>query len=122
MNLMEIDGAALPAPLAGGYTVTRSDLDGNTTRSETGIMFRDRVRAGVYKIESEWEMSMTQLAEMVELISPASFNLKFFDITTCQFVTRKMYVSDRTATVIDYIDENNTNIATCSLACSFVEF
>ena len=122
MNLMEVNGTPLPAPLAGGYTVSRRDLDSqNTTRSEAGYMFRDRVREGMYKIEANWEMTMEELAMVCELISPAIFNIKFFDITSCQYVTTQMYVGDRTATVIDYIDENNVEIARVSLACNFTE-
>ena len=55
MEILNIDGTALPAPSA--YKVQLSDLDSSGTgRTEDGILVRERVRGGVaveYKIPKE---------------------------------------------------------------------
>ena len=46
MEILNIDGTALPAPSA--YKVQLSDLDSNGTgRTEDGVLVRERVRGGV---------------------------------------------------------------------------
>lgn len=123
MTLMEVNGKALPAPVSDGYTITLSDIDSsNTGRSESGVMFRDRMRAGVYKLEVTWEMPLKELTEVLSIISPAKFRMKFFDITTGSFVTRDMYVGDRSGSILNYLDEGDTDSAMCQLTCNFVEF
>lgn len=122
MTLIKVDGTALPTPLADGYTISRSDLDGSATgRGEDGVMFRDRVREGVYKIDLKWHLSMDELSSVVRAISPASFTVEFFDLTTCAFVTRTMYAGDRSGSVVTYIDASDPSSAICELSCNFVE-
>ena len=49
MEILNIDGTALPAPSA--YKVQLSDLDSSGTgRTEDGVLVRERVRGGVAKI------------------------------------------------------------------------
>ena len=51
MEILNIDGTALPAPSA--YKVQLSDLDSSGTgRTEDGVLVRERVRGGVAKILS----------------------------------------------------------------------
>lgn len=53
MEILNIDGTALPAPSA--YKVQLSDLDSSGTgRTEDGVLVRERVRGGVAKISVGW--------------------------------------------------------------------
>lgn len=62
------------------YAVQRSDLDSEDSgRSETGKMFRNRIRAGVYKIQVTWRVNRSQLSAIANAISPDSFSATFFD-------------------------------------------
>lgn len=122
MTLIKVNGQALPTPSADGFSISRSDLDGSSTgRGEDGIMFRDRVREGIYKIELTWQLSMTDLKAVVSALTPDSFTVEFFDITTCSYVTRTMYAGDRSGKVINYIDADNPGDAMCELSCNLIE-
>ena len=73
MEILTIDGTALPAP--GAYKVQLSDLDSSGTgRTEDGVLVRERVRGGVAKISVSWEA-----------------------LTTAQCAAVLMYAGDRTA-------------------------
>ena len=122
MTIIKVNGEALPTPTSDGYSISRSDLDGSSTgRGEDGVMFRDRVREGIYKIELKWQLTMAQLADVVKAITPSSFKVEFFDITTCSYVTRTMYAGDRSGSIVNFIDPDNPNQAVCELSCSFIE-
>lgn len=122
MTLIKVNGQALPTPTADGFSISRSDLDGSSTgRGEDGIMFRDRVREGIYKIELTWQLSMNDLKTVVSALTPDSFTVEFFDITTCSYVTRTMYAGDRSGKVINYIDADNPGTAMCELSCNLIE-
>lgn len=122
MTLIKVNGQALPTPTADGFSISRSDLDGSSTgRGEDGIMFRDRVREGIYKIELTWQLSMNDLKTVVSALTPDSFTVEFFDITTCSYVTRTMYAGDRSGKVINYIDADNPGVAMCELSCNLIE-
>lgn len=75
------------------YAVQRSDLDSEDSgRSETGVMFRNRIRAGVYKIQVTWRVNRSQLSAIANAISPDSFSVTFFDPTTASTKTCTMYL------------------------------
>lgn len=99
MALIKIGSTSLPDPVE--YSVTLQDIDSeNTRRTEAGILTRDRVRAGVYKIQVRWKITKAQLKTITDAISPAKFSVTFFDPTTSTSPTRDMYVGDRTANLI----------------------
>ena len=77
------------------------DIDSeNTRRTEAGILTRDRVRAGVYKIQATWKVNKTELKTITDAVKPAQFAVTFFDPTTSTNPTRPMYVGDRTANLL----------------------
>jgi len=97
--IITIGSTELPAPVE--YTVTLQDIDSeNTRRTEAGILTRDRVRAGVYKIQATWKVNKTDLKKITDAVSPAKFSVTFFDPTTSSNPTKDMYVGDRTARLI----------------------
>ena len=99
MALITIGTTPLPDPAE--YSVTLQDIDSeNTRRTEAGVLTRDRVRAGVYKIQATWKVNKTGLKKITDAVSPAKFSVTFFDPTTSTNPTRPMYVGDRTARLI----------------------
>lgn len=94
MAMISINGVDLPTPTE--YSVALQDIDSdNTRRTEAGILTRDRVRAGVYKIEVAWKITKAQLKTITDAISPAKFSVTFFDPTTSSTSTKDMYCGDR---------------------------
>lgn len=99
MALITIGSTTLPDPSE--YSVSLQDIDSeNTRRTEAGVLTRDRVRAGVYKIQATWKVNKTDLKKITDAVSPAKFSVTFFDPTTSSNPTKDMYVGDRMARLI----------------------
>ena len=94
MDILKIDGTALPAPHE--YQVTLSDLDSEGTgRTEDGVLVRERVRGGVAKISLQWSaLSTPECARVLNATAPDSLQVGYF---FGQMRTAKMYAGDRTA-------------------------
>ncbi len=77
MAMITIDGVDLPSPSS--FKIPRSDLDsGDTGRNELGILQRDRIRQGIYKIELEFKgINSSQLHLIETAIEPAELNVTF---------------------------------------------
>lgn len=72
-------GAYTP-PGPSKYSVNLSDMDGeNSNRSETGYMNRDRVRAGIYKLQLGWtNLTMEQVDSLLAAVSAETFEVGFY--------------------------------------------
>ncbi len=94
MDILTIDGVALPAP--NEYKVQLSDLDSSDTgRTEDGVMMRNRVRAGIAKISASWAaLSTADCAKILNATAPESFAVSYF---FGEMRTARMYAGDRTA-------------------------
>lgn len=98
-NYITINGTRLPTPTT--YRVQMADLDTeNTTRDETGVLHRDRIRSGVYKIIVSWRLRSSILASVISLIQSSSFTVTFFDTNTMSYQTKTMYAGDRESEVV----------------------
>ena len=109
MAMITIGTTDLPAPVE--YSVTRQDLDSeNTGRSETGVLQRVRVRAGIYTVKPTWRVTKTQLKIITDAIAAASFSATFFDPTTSSSPTKTMYAGNRESKLIKFKtgDESNS--------------
>ena len=97
MEILTIDGTALPAP--GAYKVQLSDLDSSGTgRTEDGVLVRERVRGGVAKISVSWEaLTTAQCAAVLNATAPDSMQVQYF---FGEMRTARMYAGDRTASRI----------------------
>lgn len=91
--MIRINGVRLPCPSK--YSIPQFDIDSpDTTRNERGVLQRDRVRQGVYKIEMEWNaLTNGDLQTILSVVKPSSLTVKF--ITPTGYVTKRMYVGDR---------------------------
>lgn len=98
-NYISINNTTLPTPTS--YRVQMADLDTeNTTRDETGVLHRDRIRYGVYKIIAQWRLTTTQLSSLISLLQNASFSVTFFDPNTLTYQTKTMYAGDRESEIV----------------------
>ncbi len=121
MAIIKIGSTDMPAPTK--YTVTLQDIDSeNTRRTETGLLQRDRVRAGVYKIQVSWKVTKVQLKQITDALSPAKFSVIFFDPTSSSNKTADMYCGDRTGNLILLKDPNNPNESLWELSTSLIEY
>lgn len=103
MAFITIASTALPNPSE--YSVARYDLDSDTTmRSESGMLQRDRVRAGIYKITVKFRVTGSVLKTITDAIAGVSFQCTFFDPTTSSSPTKTMYAGDRTGTLVVSLD------------------
>jgi hypothetical protein len=96
MALITIATTDLPDPFE--YAVTLRDMDSDkSVRDETGVLHRERVRAGVYEVKASFRVSKTQLKTITDAIAPASFSATIFDPTTSSSPTITMYAGDKSA-------------------------
>lgn len=101
MAIIKIGGVDMPAPSK--YNVTLQDIDSeNTSRTETGQLVRDRIRASVYKIEIAWQVEHSQIKIITDALSPAKFSVNFYDPTTNAHPTKDMYCGDRNGNLLVY--------------------
>lgn len=86
------------------YSVTLQDIDSSDTgRGETGVMSRERVRAGIYKVTVTFKnISSDEVLNIKQAISPASVSVTLFD---GDYVEADMFAGDRTLT-LNSIDDN----------------
>lgn len=97
----------LPAPNEINFNF--ADLDAaDTTRTSTGKMVRQVVRGGannVRTIELKWQnVSCSVAAQILRLIQPKYFNLRYFDIQQLATRQAEFYVGDRKIQVKRYDD------------------
>lgn len=103
------------------FSVHRSDIDSNDTgRSETGVLYRNRIRAGVYKLQVAWRVNKQQLAVITSAISADSFSVTFFDPTSSLEKTCTMYAGDRSAALV--LNGDSAADTLWDLTVNFIEF
>lgn len=98
--LIMINGTALPEPSEySGNTATLVDSARNVRGKVVGSVIRDDVG----KVELKWRyLTVKQWADINKLFKPSAgghfYNdVTFFDQSAGEWVTKKMYVNDRTA-------------------------
>lgn len=118
MNIITIDGVGLPHPSS--LQVGMQDLDSpDTTRNERGYLQRDRIRAGIYKIQLEFVAKTGPEIQIIEsTLLNARMNVTFPD--SSGRITREMYVGDRQKDVVLYA--NNPDKVRWNLSFSLVEY
>lgn len=116
MAYIYVNNTALPACTS--YRILRSDMDQNSSRDELLKLHRYVVRQGLYKIVTKFRVTRAQLAQIVSLISPSTFSVYFFDITTNSYVTKTMYAGDREA---EAVNDGNENSMLIDLTVNFIE-
>lgn len=118
MVLITVNGTPLPNPSE--YFVSLQDIDSaNSERTSTGRLQRDRVRAGVYKIELSWRaITRDQLKLIINAVAPAEVEVEFFDPTRVTMTTATMYAGDRRGGLVHYTEDGGY----WSLAFNLIEY
>lgn len=98
MAMITIGGVGLADPSE--LKVLQSDIDSqDSSRNEIGVLQRDRVRQGVYKLEVSWALLVGAAVETIKTaIAPSSFSVVF--PTSAGNVTKTMYASDRSIEMV----------------------
>jgi len=106
MSMLTIDGVAI-SPDPSVYSLPEHDLDSeNSGRNELGVLIRDRLRQGVYKIELEWwAISNAELKVILGAIYKPEFPVTF--LTEDGYVTKTMYAGDRSKSLVRYMGDTN---------------
>ena len=77
MGLLNINNVDMPKPTS--YQVGVQDLDSaETVRSESGILHRDRIRAGVRKISVSWTVKAADISKILKAVLLPRFIFKEF--------------------------------------------
>lgn len=94
--LVTVGGVALPEPSA--YDAQTSTIV-DSARNVSGYVVGAVVRHDVAKVELSWKyLTAAQWARILSLFNRSFYNsVTFFDMSTAQYTTRQMYVSDRKA-------------------------
>lgn len=123
MAVLQVNNTNIPDPIE--ITVSVQDVDYESGRDQSGVMFRDRKRGGdnaVRKIECKWSvLTNTQVSTLLTAVKGASMSLKYPDPYTGADRTATVYVGDRKAPI--YWKDPNTNAWVWKdVAFNFIEF
>lgn len=123
MAVLRVNSTDLPEPQS--VSVSIQDVDYESGRDQSGVMFRDRKRGGanaVRKIECKWGvLSNTQVSTILQAVKDASMSLTYPDPYTGANRTATVYVGDRKAPL--YWKDPNTNAwVWTDVAFNFIEF
>jgi hypothetical protein len=95
LSLIQIDGVDLLTPQK--FSVTLSDLDGETNRNAKGELVRDRI-AVKRKLSLQYQpLTTAQISSVLSKITNVYFQCTFLDPLLGANYTGTFYVGDRTA-------------------------
>lgn len=101
MSYLSINGVTIKAPKS--FTFGVMDLDGETARTASGRMKRDRI-ATKRKLELEWgHLSDSEISAILSAVSPVFFQVTYPDALTGSQQTKAFYVGDRTAPAYNWV-------------------
>lgn len=119
--MISIEGIRLPYPTK--YIVSMSDLDSSdTTRSEAGVLVRNRVRQGVTKIELAFTIRGSEAAQVLDLIVPEMVHVVYYDPRTAESREIDAYVGDRSSTMLQYTEGMSIDDILWEIAFNLIEY
>ena len=117
MALLTINGVAQKTPK--NFSISISDIDGETTRNALGTMIRDRIATKV-KLELEFPpLTQSEVSALLNATSNVFFNVTYQD-PKAGMVTKEMYVGDRTIPMYRF-GNGTTDLIWEGLKMNFVE-
>lgn len=120
---LKIGGVTMPTPSS--YDYVEADFDSpDSTRSETGVLNRDRIRRGVLSPKFKWNALTTeQLNTILAAIEPTWIEVSVFSpkaTSADKMVTFTGYAqATRTSSVI--LPRENPSQTLWSFECSFIQ-
>ena len=92
--MIKINGKLLPNPTK--YKASFSDLDSSdSTRNELGVLTRNRIRAGVVKLELGFTLKGSEVQAILDSVQPAKVSVEYTDTFQAAPKTIQAYVGDR---------------------------
>lgn len=120
MVLIYVNNVAQANPTK--YKVTLADVDSaDSSRNELGVLIRNRVRAGVHKVECTWTLKTSELSTALQAVKNQSCTVKFWDPYDASYHTSTMYVGDRSCDM-KLNDGTNTDNILWDVSYNFIEF
>jgi hypothetical protein len=118
--LITVDGVAWPEPSE--YSSSTSTLV-DSARNVEGRVVGSVIRSGVSKIEVKWRYLTAR--QWADIIGPFDANFyvscRFWDQTSADYVTKQMYVSDRTSSIFRRDPRTGEIMGVVEAALSLVE-
>lgn len=100
--MLQINGVAIATPKT--FSVTVSDLDGETNRNAKGDLIRDRI-AVKRKLSCEWPpLTMGEISTLLQAVKDVYFSVTYPDPMDGATVTKTVYVGDRQSPVYSNIN------------------
>ena len=119
--MLYIDGTLMPNPSK--YDIIMSDLDSSeSSRSESGLLVRNRIRQGVLKIALAWTVRGDKASTILQAIEPAEFTVRYFNPRTNEYGTAQMYASDRTCNMKVYSEPMAISEVLWEISFNLIEF
>ena len=119
--MLYIDDTRMPNPSK--YDITMSDLDSSeSSRSESGILLRNRIRQGVLKIALAWTVRGDKVATILKAIEPAEFSVRYFNPRTGEYGNAQMYASDRSCVMKLYSEGMDISEILWEVSFNLIEY
>jgi hypothetical protein len=119
VSLISISGTEINDSYITAYKIETSDFDSaNTTRSESGYLKRERIRADAHKINLSIRFAENSIPDFYALISPPSFSVTYYDTTSGTTKTGTFYAGNKSADLIT----NANGEKECDYSVNFIEF
>lgn len=99
--MIKVNGVAIATHKS--LQIDIADLDGESNRNARGELLRDR-KAVKRKLNLEWgPLSVSECSKLLKAVSSVFFTVEFLDPQEGRFITKTMYVGDRSMPVQSYI-------------------
>lgn len=121
MTLITIDGVAMPEPNT--YSTPMADMDSaDSSYSESGIRFRNRIRQGVVQLELGWRVRGEEAARLLAAIEPSRVSVDYLDPRTNTYKTADMMVEDRSCDLVILEDEQDPQAGLWDIAFKLIQY
>lgn len=98
--MLKINGVDIATPKV--FKVDISDIDGESNRNAKGDLIRDRI-ATKRKLSCEWPpLEMNEISTLLKAVKDVYFTVEYPDPVEGMFITKTMYVGDRSAPLFSY--------------------
>lgn len=103
--MIRINGVDLPPPSV--YRLPQYDLDSEDSgRNELGVLQRDRLRQGIFRVELEWwGINNSQLQLILSAIKPSKLTVRI--LSHAGYQTKQMYAGDRNIEMVRYMGKTS---------------
>ena len=100
--MYKVNGVVMPTPKS--FTVSISDLDGESNRNANGELIRDRI-ATKRKLEIEYQpLDPSEISLILKAISPVFISVEYPDPQEGGVITKTMYAGDKSSHMYSIIN------------------